>query len=116
MILNFKMKLSDLNPKFLKIESDKVYRMVDEMEGADGLGFLCPVCYTRNNGEIGTHIVICWNPTVPVARYPSPGRWRIQGSGVGDLTLIGEPTSSVRLEGGCNAHFSVINGEIIPAT
>jgi len=60
------MKLIDLRPTFLKIESDKVYRMVDEMSGADGIEFLCPVCFTKNNGEIGTHVVICWNPTVPV--------------------------------------------------
>ncbi len=105
------MRLNDLEPKFLKIESGKQYKYVDSIVGADGIMFLCPKCFGEKGGRKGTHMVICWGPEVPQTMEPRPGRWRMDGSCYDDLTLIAG-SSSVLLLGGCRAHFFIRNGNI----
>lgn len=106
------MKLTELEPKFLKWEDDRHFLMTDEIAGADGLEFLCPVCFKANNGPVGTHAIICWTPKVPQSTSPTPGRWNIQGSGYHDLSLVAG-SSSVLLNGApCKAHFFVRSGQI----
>lgn len=106
------MRLTELSPKFLKREDDHHFQQVDSIEGADGVEFLCPVCFKANNGPIGTHAVICWTPKVPQSTFPVPGRWNLVGTGYEDLSLVAG-SSSVWLTGeGCGAHFLVQNGEI----
>lgn len=108
------MKLSDLDPHFLKIIDERTYRFEGvSLEESQGIQFDCPVCYVKNgNTGVGTHSVICWfvNKDVPVELEPKPGRWAMKGSGYADLSL----GPSVLLIGGCNAHFHVTNGEITP--
>lgn len=106
------MKLTELEPHFLVRKSEKVFRLADTIDGADGIQFLCPKCFAANGGRVGTHIIICWTPAVPPTVSPQPGRWRLMGTDYGDLNLVGTPSSSVKLMGGCQAHFSVTNGEI----
>jgi hypothetical protein len=74
--------------------------------------FLCPKCFATNGGARGTHSVICWSPGVPQEMRPGPGRWQLQGTSLDDLTLVAA-SSSVKLEGGCEAHFFVRNGAIV---
>jgi hypothetical protein len=105
------MKLTELDPKFLKIEDPHHFKWVDELAGADGIEFLCPLCFTANAGPVGTHVVICWRPHVLQTVHPIPGRWEFQGRGYEDLTLVAG-SSSVLLTKGCCAHFFVRNGEI----
>jgi hypothetical protein len=107
------MKLTELEPEFLKRKDDTHWQRMDNFAEADGVIFLCPKCFLTNNGNIGTHSVICWRPYVPQTTTPIPGRWEFQGTGYGDLTLVAG-SSSVLLtsEGGCKAHFFVRNGEI----
>lgn len=81
---------------------------------ADGVMFLCPVCFRTNGGPVGTHSVICWSPKVPPDVDPKPGRWNLVGSSLADLSLVAG-SSSVALRGGCNAHFFVRAGEIVLA-
>jgi len=78
---------------------------------ADGVGFLCPVCFEENGGPVGTHAVICWRPHVPSHVDPKPGRWEFAGTTLDDLTLVAG-SSSVLLRGGCGAHFFVRSGRI----
>lgn len=85
---------------------------VDTVAEADGVIFLCPKCFTANGGSVGTHSVICWRPHVPQTEDPKPGRWEFQGTGLADLTLVAG-SSSVLLQGGCNAHFFVRASEIV---
>lgn len=114
------MRLADLDPHFIKRLVDQpgvVHQSVGTLAEADGVRFLCPVCYKNNSGPAGTHGIICWFVgKVPDAATPGPGRWTPQGTGLHDLTFVpGNPPRlcSVALTGdGCKAHFHIVNGEI----
>jgi hypothetical protein len=84
---------------------------VDDIAAADGVRFLCPLCFKNNRGRVGTHSVICWRPRVPAGVPPVPGRWEFQGTGLGDLTLVAV-SSSILLQGGCGAHFFIRRGAV----
>lgn len=106
------MKLIELEPTFLVIEEPgKIYQMVDEIAGADGVQFLCPKCFAENGGPVGTHSVLCWAPHVPQTESPKPGRWELVGTGYADLTLRAG-SSSILLTSGCKWHGLVTNGEV----
>lgn len=106
------MRLTELQPRFLKRESADNFRCRDvSMTDADGIWFLCPKCFKNKGGPVGTHSIICWEPSVPQDTTPTGGRWTIEGTGFDDLTLVAG-SSSVLLKGGCNAHFFVRNGQI----
>ena len=105
------MKLTDLDPKFLKREHSHMFRNVENIGEADGIQFLCPKCFAANGGKVGTHAVICWQPNVPQDTFPTGGRWSMEGKGLDDLTLVAA-SSSVLLRGGCEAHFFVRGGVI----
>jgi hypothetical protein len=108
------MKLTELQPQFLKWKGDGVMGHVDALEQADGICFLCPLCFTTNAGPVGTHVVICWfEGKVPDDVSPGPGRWNPTGTGYGDLSFVpGQKSNSVQLTGGCNWHGHVTNGEV----
>ena len=102
------MKLTDLEPEWTKWISDTESRRVPTMAEADGLWFLCPKCFQTNEGNVGTHMVLCWKPHVPQTTSPKPGRWMMTGTGFHDLTL----SPSVHLSGeGCGWHGFIKNGE-----
>jgi hypothetical protein len=107
------MKLAQLNPSFLKLTDKRgSYLRQDKLEGADGIVFLCPKCLEANGGDAhGVHSVICLAPHVALATRPGPGRWTMTGKGYDDLTLSAS-AASIKLEGGCNAHFFIRGGEI----
>lgn len=85
---------------------------VDTIAEAQGVLFLCPKCFVENNGNVGTHSIICWQPMIPQAVKPVPGRWTFHGTGYDDLTLRAN-SSSVSVTEGCRAHFFITNGVII---
>lgn len=105
------MKLTDLEPRFLRRESDVLFQMVDSLAEAQGIRFLCPKCFVTNNGPCGTHSVICWNPSVPQTTHPVPGRWDFVGTGFHDLSLVAG-SSSILLPPPCNWHGFVKDGEV----
>lgn len=133
------MKLSELDPQFIRhhsqidtwpvrnpdgsdgtVTAPRVYlRHVDALAEAQGVEFLCPVCFLANGGRPGTHSILCWSRSrgAPDDASPGPGRWALSGSGYDDLTLTGDngASNSVHLTSpqGCGAHFYVTNGEII---
>jgi len=84
---------------------------VDALADADGISFLCPKCVDDQDRG---HSVICWfEGRVPGDATPGPGRWNPTGSGYADLSFVpGAKSNSVRLIGGCNAHFMVENGAV----
>jgi hypothetical protein len=102
--------LIDLEPYFIRREHE-VYIPVESIDHADGVLFLCPKCFAANAGSVGTHSIICWRPRVPSEVDPKPGRWEFSGTGLADLSLVAG-SSSVLLQGGCNAHFFVEAGKI----
>lgn len=111
-------KLTALEAEFLKyvVEDGKVYfQMVPTKAEAHGVEFLCPKCFAANGGAAGTHAVICWSRSAgaPDGAEPGPGRWRMDGTGLEDLTLNADPPSAARsvlLTGGCGWHGFVTNG------
>lgn len=112
------MKLTDLEPQFIKYESGGVIdpRGITLAE-AQGLWFLCPLCFAQNNGPVGTHA--CETSFEGRGVLPEQGshnkegkpvRWNVSGTDFSNLTL----TPSVQLQGGCNWHGHITNGEITP--
>jgi len=115
------MRLLDLDPSFLCLEikddGGLIFHFVDRLDEADGVKFLCPKCFAKNGGSVGTHAVICWSRSrgVPEDVTPGPGRWKMVGTGLGDLTLDADPPSTARsvfLNGGCGWHGFVTKGEV----
>lgn len=127
-------KLLDLDPQFLKRvfrhcergptedrtcifvhdqpKDHEEWHHVDAIADADGVQFLCPVCFTKNGGPVGTHSVICWRPRVPSDVCPKPGRWELVGTGYADLSLVAGSSSVLLQDAPCKAHFFVTNGQI----
>lgn len=105
------MKLSELEPTFIKIFDEKSWKMDVPISDCDGIQFLCPKCFQQNNGKIGTHAVVCFKPHVPDSVKPGPGRWSIFGTCFDDITLAAK-SSSISIQGGCGAHFHIQTGEI----
>lgn len=109
------MRLTDLEPQFLKRVDDTHFKLVNSLAKADGIQFVCPKCFEANGRKRpGVHGILCWAPTVPQTTSPNPGRWEMLGTGFHDLTLRAG-SSSVHLPNpdGCGAHFFITNGEIV---
>lgn len=106
------MRFTDLDPQFIHVNDEtKLTRLqkVETLQEANGVLFGCPGCYVKNgNSMIGTHRVLCLDPSIPVEWGQGPGRWPMTGTGLLDLTL----TPSVLLLGGCGWHGFVTNGEV----
>ena len=110
------MKLTELEPTFLKWKDDSNFEEIGDISAADGIMFLCPACFRKNRGPVGTHAIICWEPNVPQTTEPKPGRWNLLGSGYGDLTLVnGSSSVLVRGEPGQPDHWHghIRNGEVV---
>jgi len=103
------MKLTDLDPKFLKIAAEQGnYILTDDITQADGILFLCPECFKKNKGAEGTHSVKCWKKGIDASLFPKPGRWKFSGTGYDNLSL----KPSIQINGSCNAHFHITAGQI----
>jgi len=107
-------KLTELEPQFLKWIDDSHWQCVDSIYEADGVEFVCPLCFELNHCQRpGVHAVICWEPNVPQSTRPRPGRWELHGTGYADLSLVAG-SSSILLTGGCAAHFFIRDGWVTP--
>lgn len=108
------MRLVELEPEWLYVDpagDGRIWRRVPTRAEANGLFLLCPVCFAKNDGRVGTHAIICWEPAVPLTFEPGPGRWNLVGDSFDTLTLQAG-SSSILLQSGCNAHFFIRNGAI----
>jgi hypothetical protein len=112
------MRLLDLNPRFIGGYQDGGFRELPSVDGAQGILFLCPVCWQKNGGPVGTESMICWftNPLnaqqVPDSAYPGPGRWRRDGETLDTLTLGPGVTGARSVMVTNHAHYYVTNGEV----
>ena len=107
----------DLDAEFLVIVETGTYRRQAEIAGAQGVKFLCPKCFATNGGPLGTHSIICWSRSAgtPEEMQPRPGRWKMDGSGIADLTLNGDAVGgggarSVLLTAGSGWHGFINSG------
>ena len=91
-----------------------IHRRVETIEEAQGVQFLCPLCFIAKGGRVGCHRVMCWSRSrgVPDDANPGPGRWKLVGTGFEDLSLMEEEgqSRSVLLIGGCAWHGFVTHG------
>lgn len=90
--------------------------MVQTLAEAQGIWMLCPLCFARNGGPIGTHICTATFAGRGVPDHlgthndqKQPVRWNVSGSGFADLTLA----PSIQLLGGCNWHGFITAGAVI---
>ena len=129
------MKLLDLQPHFVRYETrdeegtfvreDGTHyqevrpvhraRRVESLDDAQGVAFLCPLCFAANSGDVGTHwceVSFENRGVLPDqgshGKEGKPTRWQVSGTGLTDLTT--QP--SIQLEGGCAWHGFITNGEI----
>lgn len=106
--------LDQLEAKFIRL-TENGHRPVETIDEAQGVQFLCPKCFAKNGGSVGTHAVICWSRSrgVPEGVRPGPGRWSLHGTGMADLHLEGDPVGgprSVQLTAGCGWHGFINHG------
>lgn len=82
------MKLSELEPSFMRATDANHFHAVSSFEDAQGIMFLCPYCFRENGGPKGTHVVLVWfeGRNVPVACQPK-ARWKASGTCLEDLTI-----------------------------
>lgn len=108
-----KLQLAELNPQFLKRIDDNRFREVDAIKDADGVMFVCPLCFEKNGkSDVGVHSVLCWKPSVPQTTEPTPGRWNLIGTGYEDLTLQNGSSSILLTGDGCGWHGFIQNGVV----
>lgn len=112
-----RLSLRTLEAKLIRITGPGRRQEVASLAEAQGVRFLCPKCFATNGGARGTHSVVCWSRSrgVPEDESPGPGRWKLDGSGLDDLTLNGDAPGgggarSVLLNGGCGWHGFVNAG------
>lgn len=77
------MKLTDLEPRWVGYISGGLWKPGTFKE-AQGVFFLCPSCFIKNNGPVGTHALI-----IPFANRGAPETccWQASGTDLTDLTL-----------------------------
>lgn len=125
------MKLTDLDPTFVRWETRTERRQFTDGERevpveysirvatlaeAQGVRFLCPACFAKNGGAVGTHGVEVAFVNRGVAshqgsqsRAGEPSRWEVSGNDLHDLTL--HPSIDSSGDGGCTFHGFITNGD-----
>jgi len=70
------------------------YRHVETLAEADGVWFLCPKCYVKNGGVLGTHMIAigfadrdCLPGSYSQDRNGVDTRWNVSGADIDSLTL-----------------------------
>jgi hypothetical protein len=108
------LRLPELEASFVHYHAEnghRYHKAVASMAEANGVSFLCPQCYRNNRGPAGTHSIMIMTPSVGAGCPYGPGRWHMEGTSLDDLTLVAN-SPSVRITGGCHAHFHVRRGKI----
>lgn len=81
-----------------------------EFRQAQGITFLCPACFRKNGGAIGTEQILVWFAGAPIPADIEPKhRWNAAATSFDDLTLT--PSINVNNE---HWHGFITNGEVTP--
>lgn len=116
------MKLVHLEPQFVQYFEDEIgryLRHVPDLGHAHGVQFLCPSCFVRNGGAVGTHLIEVTFSDRGVrddqgshGRTGAPSRWTVSGTGFANLTL--KPSVQIDpAKPACDGwHGFVTNGEV----
>lgn len=88
---------------------------VQTLAEAQGLWMLCPLCWQKNGGAVGTHGLEVpfhdrgvLNSQGMHNAQGKPVRWRVTGTGYADLSC----TPSILLLSGCQWHGFITNGTV----
>lgn len=107
-------QLTELQAHFERIiVPGKSYKRVTDIDNAQGIMFMCPKCFIKNSGPVGTHYIVCWFKGCGVSddEHPKPGRWAFAGTGLDDLTLV--PSINLPGDDGCQWHGFIRDGAAI---
>ena len=107
------MKLVDLEPRWMRHSVGEWFENDDgtlTIATAQGIAFLCPRCFKKNGGPVGTETILVWfrDRGVPADETPGPGRWTPNGTDFHDFSLT--PSVNVSNE---HWHGFVTSGEIV---
>lgn len=95
------MRLTELDPQFVRIEDGGAFRHVSTQAEAHGIRFTCPC-------DCGGQVFVCFDGRGVPEQYGGGNRWTSSGKGYGDLTL----TPSIHVVKPCGWHGFVTNGEV----
>lgn len=125
---HFTMRLTELEPQFERYESRpsepggspcEYLRHVETLADAQGIVFLCPVCFTKNGGAVGTHgIEVSFADRGVLDHQGShnkegkPSRWAAAGTGYADLTLLPSILCDPAKPACDGWHGFITNGEV----
>jgi hypothetical protein len=108
--------LRELQGHFVRMLPGKrqTWRETKSIKNADGLSYLCPVCFHRNKGSVGTEHILNWflERGVPASFTPGPGRWAFKGTSLDDITFIGTENHSYSVAIIEHWHGYVENGTV----
>ena len=126
------MRLTDLEPKFIRYVTQskeeqfaegpatptEYLHHVDTLAEAQGIQFLCPVCFQKNSGPIGTHAIEVAFADRGVLdhqgshnRAGAPSRWSASGTSYSDLTTLPSILIDPALPACAGWHGYITNGE-----
>jgi hypothetical protein len=98
------LKLTELDPHFLKRVSAVAYEHADDVRLAEGLQLQCPACYwASRRGGGAAHAVILWR---------DPARWHFIGHGYNDLSLMAGRLKVSMAGGACSCRFTIKDGKV----
>jgi hypothetical protein len=99
------MKLTDLEPQFLKRSKPTEYDLTNDIHEADALQMRCPACHWAwgRTGHGHVHTLTLW--------LPEPPLWCFEGTGYKDLSLMAGRVA-VTMTTGCRAEFWVKKGKV----
>lgn len=101
-------RYSDTHSHVIYDPADDAPFSAEPFTEAQGITFLCPTCFVKNGGAVGTEHVLLWFKGVPPeADQPGNGRWDASGTSFNDLTL--SPSVNVDHE---HWHGWIKNGEV----
>jgi hypothetical protein len=101
-----KLKLTDLDPHFLKRVSVLDYKHTDDLVGAEGLQLRCPACHwadQRIGGDNLAHTILLWR---------DPEQWQFVGHDYDDLSLLAGRVMVSLTAGPCHARFYIKGGRV----
>lgn len=94
---------------------------VQTVAEADQVSFLCPECFGKNNGPVGTHgvMVSFAGRNIPDGagsrdHTGKPSRWNASGNTIDDLVLTPSIALDVGNRGGCKWHGFVGSNGVPP--
>lgn len=97
------MKLSELQPRFLRDGGEGVMVAASTMHDAHAVAFLCPKCFADHGGAEGAHELCIW-----FRGREERHCWQASGSSLADLTLA----PSIQVHNPCKWHGYIRNGAI----